>query len=201
MPVRTNAKKLCDVEARKHPKNLPAIIKIYQWPKVSNLKLREGKENTSTLSFLNTLVHERTKFKIYFAADLWIANKTSPVSHTVNTAASEEWLKVCKVPSDRISRADQSPQQPLCTTELKNLILWWTLVQYSIGTCIFGTPRSVLSLLTPCMPMHLCLPPIPSAASSWSCLQSHELCPWAHFASQLTKAAFTNTSPSLCFLL
>lgn len=52
------------------------LIKIYQWPKVSDLKLREGKENISTLNhpFPQTPLRERTKFKMYFTADFWIAD-------------------------------------------------------------------------------------------------------------------------------
>lgn len=55
MSGRTLARQLCAEEARKQPDNLPAIIKIYQWPKVSDLKLwerKKGRKSPSTLFLL-----------------------------------------------------------------------------------------------------------------------------------------------------
>lgn len=74
MSGRPDAKQLCDAETRKHP-DMPAVITIYQGPKVSGLKLCERMKTyqPSAASILNTNGKRGLKLK-WFTSGFWIAD-------------------------------------------------------------------------------------------------------------------------------
>lgn len=94
MSGRTLARQLCADEARKQPDNLPAIIKIYQWPKVSDLKLWERKKERKKKP-IDPFFAKKILFGFCGkeALRLNCASALIPgsVSHGGSTADTEEW--------------------------------------------------------------------------------------------------------------